>query len=290
MEKVKMNGAGIDRDGEETDLSDEEELNRRGCAPAITGGEEDGSCSDSEDITAVEGNCEVDQMITDCETTDERTESSLRDDLPPRKRVTRVSEKSCLWQCAVCGRKIKGNWTHRRQHIGSHERLCIACPIAKCTSEPLESSFLTHLKSQHKTTRKALSTEHKADVEGQIDRNVATAIGCEMKYFPPSSLISSSETLGKNPVNPYCKKCGKRVLQLYERRDHAALHLNMKIPCPYADCSYSGRVQACVMHLKKAHGVTRSGLKLRLQENEKFTKASKELHAQADLVMSEYFT
>ncbi|KAK0413648.1 hypothetical protein QR680_006925 [Steinernema hermaphroditum] len=205
MEKLKMNGAGVDRDaGEINYLSDEEELNKTGGAPAILSDEEDDSFSDSE-VSSVESDCEAEQMN---ETTDEKAKSTLKTELRPRKRAEQVSEKLCLWKCAVCGKKIKGNWSKRRQHIGSHEKLCIACPIAKCTSEPLECNFVTHLKSKHKTTRKDLSTEQKAIVQAQIDRNFTAAIQCEMKYFPPSSLISSSETAGRDPVNPHCKKCG----------------------------------------------------------------------------------
>ncbi|KAK0413649.1 hypothetical protein QR680_006925 [Steinernema hermaphroditum] len=135
MEKLKMNGAGVDRDaGEINYLSDEEELNKTGGAPAILSDEEDDSFSDSE-VSSVESDCEAEQMN---ETTDEKAKSTLKTELRPRKRAEQVSEKLCLWKCAVCGKKIKGNWSKRRQHIGSHEKLCIACPIAKCTSEPLE--------------------------------------------------------------------------------------------------------------------------------------------------------
>ncbi|KAK0413647.1 hypothetical protein QR680_006925 [Steinernema hermaphroditum] len=286
MEKLKMNGAGVDRDaGEINYLSDEEELNKTGGAPAILSDEEDDSFSDSE-VSSVESDCEAEQMN---ETTDEKAKSTLKTELRPRKRAEQVSEKLCLWKCAVCGKKIKGNWSKRRQHIGSHEKLCIACPIAKCTSEPLECNFVTHLKSKHKTTRKDLSTEQKAIVQAQIDRNFTAAIQCEMKYFPPSSLISSSETAGRDPVNPHCKKCGSRVVRLSLRRDHAALHVNLKIRCPYADCSYTGRINACVIHFRKAHGVTTSELKSRFKENQKFIKARNDFYARIDLVMSEYF-
>ncbi|KAK0413640.1 hypothetical protein QR680_006918 [Steinernema hermaphroditum] len=262
LEKAKMNGTGVDRDIEQIDhgMSDEGELTKTGSAPAIMSDEEDDSFSGS----------------------------NLKNDLPPRKQAKRMSELLCLWQCAVCGKKIKGNWNHRRQHIGSHEKLSVPCPIAKCTSEPLASSFRQHLKLHHKTTMQTLSTEQKADVRAQLDRNLATSIQCEMKYFPSSNLVSSSETTGKNPVSPYCKKCGSRVILLDDRRNHVAVHLNLKISCPLFGCSYTGRSQRCMKHFIKKHGMKYS--ELRLQENQKFKKARKEFYAKVDLVMSEYFT
>ncbi|KAK0413641.1 hypothetical protein QR680_006919 [Steinernema hermaphroditum] len=289
LEKAKMNAAGVDRDiGEKIDyLSDEEELNKTGYAPAILSDDEDDSFSGSE-VSSVEGYDEADQMGTDCVITDEKAEPTLKDEHLSRKQTENVSELLCLWQCAVCGKKIKGTWPKRRQHIETHEKLYVDCPISNCSSELLRNLPI-HLKSRHKTTKKALSTAQKADVQSQIDRNVETAIRCEMKYFPPSSLISSSETAGREGINPYCKKCGSRALTLSDRRNHVAIHMNLNVSCPHVGCSYNGRIKSCFAHFYKAHGAATSGLKRRLHEHQKFAKARKELYAKVDLVMSEYF-
>ncbi|KAK0413642.1 hypothetical protein QR680_006920 [Steinernema hermaphroditum] len=284
LAKVRTNGVGGDRDAGEIDyLSDEEELNKTGGAPAILSDEEEDSFADSE-VSSVESDCEADQMN---ETTDEKEESTVKNEFPPRNRARSVSETLCLWQCAVYGKKIKGTWQHRRQHIQSHETRYVACPIDNCTSKVPIQCILRHLKSRHNTTMKALSTVRKADVQAQIDRNMAIAIKYEMKYFPPSSLVSSSETTGRHPVNPHCKKCGSRVVELRRRRDHIAIHLSLKISCPIVGCSYTGRTQQYTQHFNKEHGIKYS--ELRMQENQKFGKARKEFNAKVALVMSQYF-
>uniref|UniRef100_A0A1I8AR33 C2H2-type domain-containing protein n=1 Tax=Steinernema glaseri TaxID=37863 RepID=A0A1I8AR33_9BILA len=152
------------------------------------------------------------------------------------------SERLAIWKCVKCGKIIRGAWYNRQHHIESHEILRLFCPVAECSAVVASTLLSRHLKMDHNTTRSFLTLKEDSDIRRQLEQISQKAMECEMKYFPPSSLVSFAETSGRISVNTACRKCGKFYAVLHMRRDHVGAHLKAKFPCPFRHCSYSGNV------------------------------------------------
>uniref|UniRef100_A0A1I7Y0A1 C2H2-type domain-containing protein n=1 Tax=Steinernema glaseri TaxID=37863 RepID=A0A1I7Y0A1_9BILA len=249
--------------------------------------------SDESDVEEEEVSYEEDESSSEEETEsddDEVVEEGASRVKPEVKRKSSVadppnSETLSIWKCAVCGKQIKGNWHKRQNHIGFHEGLKVSCPVAGCFVRFFNLS--RHLK-MHKLARNDLPSSEKAALQRMLDGIEEAAMNCELKYFPPTSFISFSETVGKDGVRPFCKKCGRRCTQLVSRRDHVAKELNLKMDCPVRGCPYGGRNSAVSRHLKQNHGKNLQGLNR--AEKERFDSARQKLHKKVDPVMHKFFS
>uniref|UniRef100_A0A1I8AGF9 C2H2-type domain-containing protein n=1 Tax=Steinernema glaseri TaxID=37863 RepID=A0A1I8AGF9_9BILA len=220
---------------------------------------------DNEEITSGE---------EDYETSD--TESPM-----PRSSQERLS----TWKCAACGKVIRGHWTHRQHHIHSHEGLKLSCPV--CAVRINHTSLRRHLHVMHGTSRGSLPARTNVQLQRQQDKHNQLALECERKYFPPSSLVSSEETLRRREAEFTCRKCGKFCVDPSFRRDHVGLHLNLKILCPIRECKGFMRARSMVAHLYNMHGKTLA--KLTKGERERFEESRKTFYEEVDAVMEEYF-
>uniref|UniRef100_A0A1I8AA00 C2H2-type domain-containing protein n=1 Tax=Steinernema glaseri TaxID=37863 RepID=A0A1I8AA00_9BILA len=198
------------------------------------------------------------------------------------------SEKMSIWKCAVCGKQIKGNWRKRQGHIQAHEGLKVSCPVAECSVIVGDTNLRKHLKRKHKMACNALPSREKALLQKELDRNNEVAMNYEMKYFPPTSLISFSDTTGKDPVKPFCKKCRIRCTQLQGRRNHVAIELKLKLNCPVRGCSHRGRHGAIKAHLRRKHG--KQLRDLNGTERKCFDNARQKLYKKVDNVMHQFFS
>uniref|UniRef100_A0A1I7YBE4 C2H2-type domain-containing protein n=1 Tax=Steinernema glaseri TaxID=37863 RepID=A0A1I7YBE4_9BILA len=199
-----------------------------------------------------------------------------------------LPERLSIWKCAVCKKEVQGLWMLRRTHIAAHEGFKVFCPVAGCCVNVSHPNFRSHLKTRHNTTQNGLPSRENAALQKQLDHYNEAAISCEKKYFPPSSLVSFVETIGKDGIKAFCKKCGHRCLERQQRRDHVARHLNMKIPCPFRECGYSARVVMMRRHIREEHG--RNMAKLEGRERHRLEKGKRKLHDKVDAVMGDYFS
>uniref|UniRef100_A0A1I8AGE6 C2H2-type domain-containing protein n=1 Tax=Steinernema glaseri TaxID=37863 RepID=A0A1I8AGE6_9BILA len=94
----------------------------------------------------------------------------------------------------------------RQHHIKIHEDLKVSCPVAGCSVTSGNSKWRNHLKREHNMTPNTLPAREKATLQNELDRNNERAINLELKYFPPTSLVSFSKTAGRDSVKPFCKK------------------------------------------------------------------------------------
>uniref|UniRef100_A0A1I7ZRI6 C2H2-type domain-containing protein n=1 Tax=Steinernema glaseri TaxID=37863 RepID=A0A1I7ZRI6_9BILA len=203
----------------------------------------------------------------------------------PSASNTAIPERLALWKCAVCGKLIKGIWQCRQYHIESHEGLKLSCPVIGCSARRSSSNFFKHLTVEHKTAKNSLTVEQRAELQRQQDENNQKAMACEMKYFPPSSLVSFAETSGR--IAASCKKCGKICAAVHLRRDHVGAHLNMKMHCPLRVCKYSGSMGSVKQHLSGVHEKTLA--KLTVGERYRFEEARRKFYEEVDAVMADYF-
>uniref|UniRef100_A0A1I8AJJ6 G_PROTEIN_RECEP_F1_2 domain-containing protein n=1 Tax=Steinernema glaseri TaxID=37863 RepID=A0A1I8AJJ6_9BILA len=192
----------------------------------------------------------VEESEVDCA---EEEANYLEDERQESARGWKNSEKLSIWKCAVCKEQIKGQWNNRRRHIQVHEGLKVSCPVGGCSATMAHHNLTEHLKKKHKMCRNALTADEKALIQREFNRNNEVAMSHEMKYFPPTSLVAFSETIGKDGVKPFCKKCGARCTQLQNRRNHVAKELKLKMDCPVTECTYRGRYGAVQFHIGYKH-------------------------------------
>uniref|UniRef100_A0A1I7YBB4 C2H2-type domain-containing protein n=1 Tax=Steinernema glaseri TaxID=37863 RepID=A0A1I7YBB4_9BILA len=197
------------------------------------------------------------------------------------------NDLSAIWQCAVCKRRVKGNWYARRQHIQVHEDLRLSCPVAGCPTRMVESNVTEHLAKMHGTNRKSFSSANQEELGGALRKIVHSAAELEGNYFPPSSLVSFAEPMRRVKIKPTCKKCGKGLSPLHQRRDHVGIHINAKFLCPFSECGYSARVMTMFHHLRTVHSTTLHNLTD--EERGRYKDARKKFYEKVDAVMGDYF-
>uniref|UniRef100_A0A1I7YVU0 C2H2-type domain-containing protein n=1 Tax=Steinernema glaseri TaxID=37863 RepID=A0A1I7YVU0_9BILA len=133
-----------------------------------------------------------------------------------------------------------------------------------------------------------MEAEQRAELQKQLDEIKQKAMACELKYFPPSSLVSFAETSGRNTVNLACKKCGKICVELRARRDHVGVHLKKKIQCPLRGClGCLGCMRSIKDHLTSKHGRTLA--MLTEEERDRLEESKRKFYKDVDAAMGDYF-
>uniref|UniRef100_A0A1I8AL83 C2H2-type domain-containing protein n=1 Tax=Steinernema glaseri TaxID=37863 RepID=A0A1I8AL83_9BILA len=187
------------------------------------------------------------------------------------------------WKCAVCENTIKGSWQKRHQHIKAHEKWRILCPAPDCTTMMAVNGLDPHLKKRHNMVRGSLPLMERLQMNLELDRLTREAVGLEWTYFPPQNRLTPEEP----PVASPCKICGLRIADLTKKRCHVGTHRNLKIPCPFRNCSHSGNLRPLETHIKRKHGKKKKHLGQ--QENDRFEASKRQFYNEADAAMGEYF-
>uniref|UniRef100_A0A1I8AHG5 C2H2-type domain-containing protein n=1 Tax=Steinernema glaseri TaxID=37863 RepID=A0A1I8AHG5_9BILA len=263
-------------------------MNNRENSPQLASADEEEEGSSDEDgrhnTSSEEESEESDEMTGEGATPSKQEEIRK----PITVRDYPISETFSIWKCAVCKKEIKGRWQNRQSHIKVHEYLNVSCPVGRCSMTLAHTSLRNHLKMKHNMTCNVLPSREKALLQKELDRNNEIVMNCELKYFPPTSFISFSETALKEAVKPFCKKCGKRCIELQSRRDHVALKLKVTMDCPVRGCPYGGCYGAMWTHLKQKHQKKLSDLNR--AERERFDNAKDKFYKKVDIAMPKFFS
>uniref|UniRef100_A0A1I7ZZE3 C2H2-type domain-containing protein n=1 Tax=Steinernema glaseri TaxID=37863 RepID=A0A1I7ZZE3_9BILA len=264
---------------EDIDIDDDDTIETQSSVSAPKG-------SDSRSLRTKEDDLENDETLRVDSPRREGSHSSSAQDI--------AKCKQAIWKCAVCEKRIKGDWFARRQHIETHEGLRVSCPVKGCYVRRGMNNLQTHLKKVHKMTKDALPSERRTRLQSEVHRNNQIAKERQMEYFPPSSLDSFVETSRRDKktkreeVERACKMCGKVLVGLNLIREHVAVHRNRGIPCPLSDCDHYGRVRTIILHLRRIHGTALR--KLTEGERERFDESRRKLYKKMDRVMGKYFS
>ncbi|KAK0413824.1 hypothetical protein QR680_007013 [Steinernema hermaphroditum] len=104
---------------------------------------------------------------------------------------------------------------------------------------------------------------------------------------------SDSEYCNRSLVQPatkpgiYCIKCCRKQQLTFQRRDHVGAHLELEVPCPYKECTFSAQLQRLGRHLREVHSIRLSQMKLEMKLE--YEAAKEEFLRRVDAAMSDYF-
>ncbi|KAK0428515.1 hypothetical protein QR680_010844 [Steinernema hermaphroditum] len=178
---------------------------------------------------------------SECSDSDESMES---DALPVKK------PRRTIWKCRECETTIRGQQAHRLYHVSGHENLKVECPLDECDMLMAITSVSAQLLNTHNKTIGSLRLEEKDPRDRDRKECLRKASGAEGKYFTLGGFVEGIEEQ-KDPSK--CKKCGEELGTSQGKRDHIAVHLKLKIPCPVGRCDQLCHWSGLARHLKRIH-------------------------------------
>uniref|UniRef100_A0A1I7Z4K6 C2H2-type domain-containing protein n=1 Tax=Steinernema glaseri TaxID=37863 RepID=A0A1I7Z4K6_9BILA len=180
--------------------------------------------------------------------------------------------------CKKCG-KTYVDLPYRRNHVGHHLNMKIQCPIRGCKSSGTVHTITRHLWSKHKKSLSKLTKQERNRFE-KARRKFYEEVDTVMEeYFPEQRT---------DEVEPFCKKCGKNRPSVRDRRDHVGEHINVKFPCPFRNCAFSGCVKQMFAHFRYKHKKNLSDLTR--EQQSRYEESRRKFHEKVDAVMGRGFT